>query len=779
MALDPNMIFVIFDTADPGSTAGNRRFKRYLTGPYDASGAEPDARPLPGEDYDPLTEGWMAVADFPLTEPPETVATSPLQAVSYTVNATAATVTASTGAAPLAERQRATQKALLAEADRYRWTQAMDARVTVASRDAAVYISRLEGLPDDPAWAALWGTNPEGVWSSVTPLFPTPPVIVASAFSVGQQLSSFSNIDLADDPWTLVSGNASAVSYPVGVTGITGNRILQVAGKGARLRSDKRVPFDPTKLHKITTRVRRVGADAPLDDRFFLGLMGYDANGSALTTLWCVARSTSQGSLPQDGWVSYVVYVKGTSAAGADNGRTVASPSTLPTGTVSFGGEVYFNYDFAISTAAASGAGTMQLDYFDIEVVDTNTAAVFNSGLFGDLQSLNFAPGTAGWRLGPSGVEFNTDVAINGRLILNNTVGIIKQSIADRETLLPEFCFDEGDPSYFVAENGTISFPTAGRSGGYALRVVKTSAIGADDVRVYGIPANYTSVREGVNYTWEVDYRRVSGSFNGDALIFDILWFDRAKGPLVATPYTRMRRIDPGASTAWAITNGQVTVPTGARYATLRIAIDKAADPGATAEVDTMVLRKTLTTDFIGLGAIWGNQIAEGANISGTKLKDRTLPATKIVAGDLTETELAAGAASYMAVVSAGSNTATTIPSTAVDATTSQSLGGVTISRKAGPLLCLLCIETDNDNASGQSRLAFHVGRDSGSGEAAMAPMRHQFNGNLRTTNTFAWIADDSDSGSATYRWRVYRENAGVGTPRHYRRWMAVLTLHR
>lgn len=328
-----------------------------------------------------------------------------------------------------------------------------------------------------------------------------------------------------------------------------------------------------------------------------------------------------QWTFPQDTWVAGVGYAKGLSTTGALNGQTAASPSTLPANTFAIGGDVHINTNTSGGTNTAGQGSTMQLDIFDVEEIDTNSLALFNQGIFGDIQSQNFVAGSTGWRLGPSGVEFNTDALFNGELIAPKTLGIKQQQMADRETLLPEFSFDDGDLTVFATGGSPgVAFSSNSTAGGNSLQFTKTQAVGVGTTSITGLVANAAQVRVSDWFWVRGFWKHLNYATTGmleTGLFVQVRWFDSTKAYLSdSTVYTQ------AASDA---NNNEISArvqaPGGARYATLRLALASNEPTGVVILVDGLTFRSCLPNvgimpDELGIGEFVSGTITRRAGLS-------------------------------------------------------------------------------------------------------------------------------------------------------------------
>jgi hypothetical protein len=216
----------------------------------------------------------------------------------------------------------------------------------------------------------------------------------------------------------------------------------------------------------------------------------------------------------------------------------------------------------------------------------------------------------------PAGTSTKTVAQQIAALMDDSTVDINKQRIFNRNTLLPEFGFDEKDLKFFstFTGGGAISFDTsANKSGGACMVMTKTVAGLA--ISAQGLQINYTSVRENAAFGWAWEFRRGgTGTLTAGYLQLDVVWFDEAGNELAVTPTTRLHRVMwYELDYTWASKEGQVISPVGARFATLRITTssDFAATGGTPSGVfDSCQLRPSISTEHVAEHALTPGKLA-------------------------------------------------------------------------------------------------------------------------------------------------------------------------
>jgi hypothetical protein len=182
------------------------------------------------------------------------------------------------------------------------------------------------------------------------------------------------------------SNGSTGTMTTVSVTdAASGGSVMRCVGyiQGA-YRPDLLIPFDPGVTYRVTCRVRQTVANAVTgtNQNVYVGVTGIGADGVTLVNIsgsnsrasqaYCATRATyiNTGS----GWQIFTGYIKGTAATGD------AGPNTSPTNPMRLHQNVkylspclYANYN--------GGTGTLEMDMFTIEVVETGQVNSANINL--------------------------------------------------------------------------------------------------------------------------------------------------------------------------------------------------------------------------------------------------------------------------------------------------------------------------------------------------------------------------------------------------------------
>lgn len=191
--------------------------------------------------------------------------------------------------------------------------------------------------------------------------------ITVSGRALGTVVDDTFHDDMSGQQWVKSGAGAGTVSYQTGSGFPTGNTGLIITGPAKAISPDL-VPFDESKLYKVTFRVWK-GSGSGL---FYAGLISYDGANAIIGENYQAASGVDIGSMANT-WLEYVAYIRGTSASGNHgSSSTIASPYTTRTGTKYVKPLVFANW--------TAGSGDFAVDMVRIEVVDENAAAVVNAG---------------------------------------------------------------------------------------------------------------------------------------------------------------------------------------------------------------------------------------------------------------------------------------------------------------------------------------------------------------------------------------------------------------
>jgi hypothetical protein len=170
--------------------------------------------------------------------------------------------------------------------------------------------------------------------------------------------------DPVHDAWTLTSGDKSAITYPN--NGKAGGKALRTTSKAVWITSNANIPFDPDRLYRIRTRVRKISGTTR---DIYVGLMGYAADGTTIvdrngTAVAADANFVAlKGTISSTSWATYQGYVKGVAATG-----TASAPVTDPSAPAVLHEDTrYFRPFLALSQGADDGI--QEIDYITIEVL--------------------------------------------------------------------------------------------------------------------------------------------------------------------------------------------------------------------------------------------------------------------------------------------------------------------------------------------------------------------------------------------------------------------------
>ena len=269
--------------------------------------------------------------------------------------------------------------------------------------------------------------------------------------------------DMRQQNWVRVIGNGAFHFNTTDNRIETGSSMLvkDPDGQVAWLVSPEKIAFDPTKLYRITFRVRR---GSGTEGQLYLGLMGYAAdkttrvNTSGQNTHasqhYVVASGLAQSSVPSDQWGIYVGYVKGKASIGSSIAKpNLSDPAVLHENVRYISPYVIANY----GTINDGVGAEILVDSVKIEVVDEDAASVINAGTTQiDPGKIRISGSTtlADWR------KAGDETRIDGGNISANTIQANALTIGQRGITVEDITFEHNSPNtnYVSWTAGTIRY---------------------------------------------------------------------------------------------------------------------------------------------------------------------------------------------------------------------------------------------------------------------------------------------------------------------------------
>lgn len=627
----------------------------------------------------------------------------------------------------LAQRQQVMQGRIDALVAEVAYTQTLEAKITVANQTAFYdYIATLKAIPT--AQAATWGSNPETV------TFPTKPAVVAHAETIAVQIQKaeylnndaiaarhlfISDMENLQPIWELndtfnqatwstdgATVAADTVTYSGSQSMVFNKTVGGTAGSYVTTAGAEVFAVTPGETYLVEAMIGGMGAGGaggPYADVIYAGLFTYtgaDGNGF-VRTLFGTLHTVN-------GWTK------------------VQSLVTIPAGGTDRWAKAMAYY----GTGGAYGVGSaLRIAY--IKVRRANAASLVLD---------NTLPGAK-----------ITDTSIAGGKVQDNAINVSKQAIADRETMMPEFSFDEQDLSMFVVGNGTLSFNTTSLSGGVSAQLLRTNT--TLQASFQGIPANYASVRGGFTYFWEMEYRSADGVSYANGVNLFIEWYDRLKAFISNASLSGNLTT---SGTGFQSINSQVVAPSTARYATFIVIIPAIAPAATKILVDSLSLRRVIETDHVKALAITDAKIATNT-ISRGKVQNNQFAR---LSGNYYNTDTAF--------------TGTTAPGVTVGSAAVINDGYPTMVHAACEVL-----GTTPGASTDAILVVFTITRqDVGAGGAEVTVANftcYLFGLNENQTPAFTYLDENvTVSTNITYRLKVYK--GGTGTPRY--RYASVVAHH-
>jgi len=196
------------------------------------------------------------------------------------------------------------------------------------------------------------------------------------AGQVGQKWYDFG--DLASK-WQNPGGTMATVAVPDAQSG--GNVMRCVGYVQGAYRPDAKIPFDPSVTYRVSVRLRQTVANSTpgTNQTLYAGVAGLAADGVTFVNNTGANSKSSQFYVAADGqdliagnpWVTYTGYIKGTSDSPVRQlAPNANAPAQLHSSVRYITPFMYANYQ--------GGTGTVEMDMFAIEVVETGGITASN-----------------------------------------------------------------------------------------------------------------------------------------------------------------------------------------------------------------------------------------------------------------------------------------------------------------------------------------------------------------------------------------------------------------
>lgn len=436
--------------------------------------------------------------------------------------------------------------------------------------------------------------------------------IAAGALSIGKfgaerwSLQKSFAVDGSDVSGWNKAGGAGAFASVADSSAVTGGAVLRATGQ-VTLEWKDNIPFDPSKLYKVTVRVRQVTDPTSGGKAFYLGFTGVAADG---VTRVNAAGANTIGSqhyiagagitLPAGGpFAEYVGYIKGLAAAGASGSSSLCGDAGAPGvahAQVRFVRPiVYLNHN--------GGNGIADLDSFQIDVVEIPANSV--------------------------GLTHIQDGAISTDKLQANSVTASKLVVADTSNLVPDADMQDAAAWTFGGSTSIVPAPSD-MPGKNALYTSGQKAAAAGTDFLFDAYATRSPVEPNTEY-------RIAGTVKSSADAtgswrWEIHQLDANQANLGSTALTT------GALPVASATRTAVTIKTLPATRYLRIRVRRAAvSAGGTATGQCWAsmpsIVRAANAELIVDGAVTAGKLAADAVTAGT-----------IAAGAVNARELAAGA---------------------------------------------------------------------------------------------------------------------------------------
>lgn len=448
----------------------------------------------------------------------------------------------------------------------------------------------------------------------------------------GRAIGSVANTDVLFDDmtrdWEPVYVTPGPINYTNGPTNtVTGSRSLVFnGGKVTWAVGPDKIAFDPSKLYRITFRIRREQTgDAAT---FYLGLAGVAEDGTTLVNTqgnngypsqhYWAANNVSQATIPTT-LTEYVAYVKG-HASPTSGAGTLASPGKMHSLVRYVKPMAIFNYDIV------SGGGVFVLDSFKMEQVTEEAASIINAGTTTILPGkITISGGTTlqDWR-GTSdtttinGGKIEADSITARSLKLGNTTNIVDNgwsvgTLAGWTTIAQQEFYKESSTH---DASGWI-FKSNARDQAYSKEIAVTPG------EVFHLSAwVYNAAAESANL---------------------FLFCKNHQGTIVAWAQAATTTV----KNAWTRMQGKVVVPTNTVTVQMLLQTDRAATGGASTWWSKPSMVRAYGGELIVDGTIDTVHL-KADSIGAAQIKSDSMEARHLKAGSITADKMAIGTGKNM-----------------------------------------------------------------------------------------------------------------------------------
>ncbi|MDE4297079.1 phage tail protein [Phaeobacter gallaeciensis] len=446
--------------------------------------------------------------------------------------------------------------------------------------------------------------------------------------AIGSMSRSDNLFDDMTDLWSVVGGVGQFANTNSASNVVTGHNSQYARDEGSVwAESPHKIAYDPSKLYKVTFRIKRGGGTN--GGRVYLGVVGYKADkvtrvnvsgsNSVSSSHYVVASSLNQDTM-SSAFVEYTGYITGHAAAGASGDGTINNPGVANEYVRYIAPLAIFNYNLA------SGGRDMIVDSVKIEAIaEDDAAGLINSG------STQVNPGKilisgsttlSDWRKGGDVTK------IDGGKLSVNTVSSNKITIGNRGITLIGIIFSTSG-NVLSWTSGRIRY--VGDSGSYTDQTISAGSVtySGNWIYVYWQQGNSSFSTTTSPGTAIAENKAVIAQYRGGSYLDQNFGRTIIDGDFIKTGTIEAGHIKTGTITATQIASNTITASKIASNAIT--ASELAADSVNAGHIQA----NSITASEIAANAITASELSSNS-VQATHIQANAIVAGKIATGAIT-----------------------------------------------------------------------------------------------------------------------------------------------
>lgn len=424
--------------------------------------------------------------------------------------------------------------------------------------------------------------------------------------------------------WAIASGTGT-LSVISDSNAVTGGKVMHVVGACAVEWKDN-IPFDPTKLYKVTVRVRHTADPASGTKSFYAGFTGIAGDGVTRVNVTGLNSISSQHYVAianltlgvSTTFTEKIGYVKGTASSGSGSEKSDASaPGAMHQNVRYIRPLIYMNW---------SGGGEGDIDSVQIDVIDIPANAVTSTSIVdGSITTSKIQAAAITSDKIFAGAIGTDQLAVNSVVASKLVVSDLSNSYPDYDMLDDGFYSSSTGASYLFGGTGV-------QDRGQHYMQINVSA------SQQSVESGWAQCECSADYYAEVS-ADVGSAATGSGTATVEVEFGTLSAAGVITPTRRVQVLSRTNSTATTRAGFSITTTSSERR--FRFVFSRAAGGTAVVHFGGPMLRRKANGNLIVDGSVTASKIAANA-ITAAQIAANTITAAQIQAGTIGANELAA-----------------------------------------------------------------------------------------------------------------------------------------